>query len=278
MQQTKNKFKYVSVITAFILLVIFCYTGSIIALAADVSRAFSSTQVLAPGTVVSQDTNNQNNVVAANEQTANNVLGAVVANDGSLLSIDTSASTVQVAVNGRANVLVSTLNGDIKIGDLIATSSISGVGAKATSTGKVFGIAQHAFNGSDASAYSQNVEQTTGESKPVKIGTIAVVITLGQQATASKNSQNKMGFTELLSKIAGKQVSLPRIILSGLIVSISLVIVTIMIFAAIKNGITATGRNPLAKSAIFESLAQIMALVALICVVSITLSYAVLRL
>lgn len=278
MQQTKNNYRNVSVVTAFIMLVIFCYTGSIFALAADVSRAFNTTQNLAAGAIVSQDTNNQNNVVAANEQTANNVIGVVVAQDGSLLSIDASENTIQVAVSGRANVLVSTLNGEIKNGDLITTTAISGVGAKANNGNKVLGIAQQSFDGTDSNAYTQNVEQISGTPKQVKIGTIAVVITLGQQANTDNDSQNKMGFTELLSKIAGKEVSLPRIVLSGLIVSISLVVITIMIFAAIKNGITATGRNPLAKSAIFESLAQIMALVALICVISVTLSYAVLRL
>jgi hypothetical protein len=51
-----------------------------------------------------------------------------------------------------------------------------------------------------------------------------------------------------------------------------------MIVTATKNGIVALSRNPLAKTVIFEGLAQVLVMIVLVCVISLTLCYAVLRL
>jgi F0F1-type ATP synthase membrane subunit c/vacuolar-type H+-ATPase subunit K len=72
-------------------------------------------------------------------------------------------------------------------------------------------------------------------------------------------------------------VSLIRVaicLIIGLAAIISLVVV---VNSTIRNGIAAVARNPLAKPAIFDSMAQVMVMVAFIAVVSIVLMYAVLR-
>jgi hypothetical protein len=59
------------------------------ALAADVARAFSANQALVPGTIVSLTGNSSDEVEPANSaNTKQQIVGVVVAKDGSLVSID----------------------------------------------------------------------------------------------------------------------------------------------------------------------------------------------
>ena len=51
-----------------------------------------------------------------------------------------------IALNGRVYLKVSTENGSIKIGDAITSSSIPGVGMRATGAGRVVGIALESFD------------------------------------------------------------------------------------------------------------------------------------
>jgi hypothetical protein len=67
-------------------------------------------------------------------------------------------------------------------------------------------------------------------------------------------------------------------IVVSFIVILTLIILTAMIVTATRNGIIALSRNPLAKTVIFEGLAQVLVMIVLVCVISLTLCYAVLRL
>ena len=55
--------------------------------------------------------------------------------------IDGEGKPVIVALSGRVPVKVTTKNGEIRPGDYITTSDISGVGMRATEAGRVIGKA-----------------------------------------------------------------------------------------------------------------------------------------
>lgn len=246
------------------------------ALAADVARSFSANVALTPGTIVSLAPGGGNTVEPANSKNELQPIGVVVSKDSTLVNIDSFDNSVQVAVSGKANVLVSNLQGAIKSGDLIAESPISGVGVAARAGQKVIGVAQSDFNESSANTSMQTIKSVSGKEQEVLIGSVPLIIAVGTGASTQNEYGN--GIKGLLSEIGGKPVSASRIIMTGFISLLTLVALVVMITAAVKNGVSGTSRNPLAKPVIFESLAQVFVMIILISIVSLVINYAILRL
>jgi hypothetical protein len=265
----------VGVVIALVTLAIIA-SQNFVSAASDLSRSFSSTEKIEPGSLVSIDKPKEGYVTAANTDNAEQLVGIAVLSDNSLLAVNSSDNKAQIAISGQATALVSNLNGDIKPGDMIAVTAFTGIGAKALSGARVVGISQGSFNSSSAGAKKITVTDTKGKTKEISIGAVAVVISVGTMETASQTlaSNSLQGFA---ANIAGRPVSLIRVaicLIIGLAAIISLVVV---VNSTIRNGIAAVARNPLAKPAIFDSMAQVMVMVAFIAVVSIVLMYAVLR-
>lgn len=77
------------------------------------------------------------------------VFGVVTDNPAAVFKDSTEKGKRSVVTQGRALVRVSSINGNIKKGDLIATSSIPGVGQKATENGYVIGVAEEDYSSTD---------------------------------------------------------------------------------------------------------------------------------
>ena len=215
--------------------VVLALQPAVMALAADVSRAFNSSETLVAGTLVSLDATKKDTVLAANSTDTRQLIGVVVAKNGSLLSIDDTATTAQVAVSGRANALVSTLNGPVKTGDMIAESPITGVGALALSGEKVVGIAQGDFTETSQNTSKQTITQTDGKSKEVIIGSVPLIVAVGQAAGGQGEGNYGGGLKGLLSGIAGKEVSSARVVMTGFIAFMTIIVLCIMVYSAIRN-------------------------------------------
>ena len=111
------------------------------------------------GAIVSLQKDSTDYVSTASTKNASNILGVVVGEGNSLLTLsDGRANQIQVATSGVVQVLVSDINGGIKSGDAITASPIEGVGMKATTNSKVVGIAQEDLsgNGSSREPYTDN--------------------------------------------------------------------------------------------------------------------------
>jgi hypothetical protein len=226
---------------------------------------------------VALDATKEGYVLLANSTTQNPLIGVLAPDQGSLLAVDSKESSVQVSVSGKANALVSTLQGDIKNGDFIAQSPISGVGMKAKPGQKVVGVAQTDFSQNSQGAKTEEVADTEGKKTTVYIGSVSIIVAVGSLPGGQSGEDSLTGVKQWLSDIAGKQVSTARVITCGFIAVVTLVSIVVMVYSTIRNGIIATARNPLAKPAIFEALAQTMAMVALVSVISLTAMYAILR-
>lgn len=115
---------------------------------ADISHAYYSTDNIVAGSVVSLNPQKSDYVQLANTDNGSRVVGVAVKSNSSLLALDPSSATVQVAIEGGVNTLVSTINGNINIGDEISASPFNGVGMKAPAGSHVIGIAQQSLNSS----------------------------------------------------------------------------------------------------------------------------------
>lgn len=248
-----------------------------VAAASDLSRSFSSDSTIDAGSLVSLDKQKEGYVVAANTENVDQLIGVAVLSDNSLLAVNSGDNKTQVAISGQATALVSNLNGDINPGDLVAVTPFTGVGAKAVAGNRVVGVAQASFTGSTTGAKKVTVTDLKGKSKEISIGIIPVVISVGTMASNGSLYGVNNGLQGFATNIAGRPVSLVRVAIALVIGLAAIISLIVVVYGTIRNGISAVARNPLAKPAIFDSMAQVMVMVAFIAVVSIVLMYAVLR-
>lgn len=123
---------------------------------------------------------------------------------------------IPVVSNGRAKVRVSTLNGEIKSGDLVTSSLIPGIGTKADRFGQVLGVALQDFT----------------EKDPERVGTIAVAV-------------NIRVHTPLTFFVTSPRQTI-RYLLAFVIAASSIIAGFVYFGKVAKSGVEALGRNPLA--------------------------------
>lgn len=243
----------------------------------DLSRSFSSTEKIEAGSLVSLQKNRDGYIELTNTTNAEQLVGVAVLTSNSLLAVNVENNKTQVAISGQATTIVSDLNGDINPGDLIAATPFSGVGAKALAGDRVVGVAQASFSGSSLGTKTATITDKQGKSKELKMGSIAVVISVGSKSKNSATLGVSKGLEGFAANIAGKEVSIIRIVLCLIIGIVAIVSLVVIIYSTIRSSISAVARNPLAKPEIFNSMAQVMVMIAFIAVVSIVMMYGVLR-
>lgn len=210
-----------------------------------------------------------NTVVPASPKDISKVLGVVVpasAADITLTPASGSGQQVLVAATGQYNVLVSSQNGPIKAGDYLTLSALPGIAMKATAKQtEVVGQATDGFNGKSGVIDTTDLKSTLGNKTTASIGRVSANV----RVTANplyKNDNNVPGFlNKAANSIANKQVNPVRIYLSIGVLLATFFITGGMFYGGIRGGITAIGRNPLAKKAISRGLIQavVMGLVVL---------------
>ena len=231
------------------------------ALSASISHPYFSTQKIPVDSLVSLDPKQSGYVVPANTGNQSQLFGISTTQNGSIISVNGPGS-VQVATTGSAPVLVSTLNGPIKIGDQVAVSPFNGIGMEASNGLRIIGLAQSSFSANSKGAKKQVVTDRFGKTHTIYIGSVLVSIGIG----TSVNPQ--LSNTDFLQKtvynLTGRVVSPARIIFSLLIAVIAVVSLIILIYASIYGGILAVGRNPLAKNSIIRALISVLVMAILI--------------
>jgi len=144
-----------------------------------------------------------------------NMLGVVSKNPAITVGAG-SRDGVPVVSSGHTQVRVSTINGPIQSGDLITSSAIPGIGARAEGFGQVLGVALSDFETSDKE----------------EIGMIPV----------SVNVRTHTPFTEFTSK----PFDVLRYLLAFLIAAGSVIVGFVYFGKVARTGVEALGRNPLA--------------------------------
>lgn len=241
-----------------------------------ISQGYMASSILPAGTIVSLKKDTIDFVESTTANTTNNILGVVINSDASQVSVASDkANQVQVATNGLEPVLVSTINGDVAVGDAITGSPIDGVGMKATGNSKVVGIAQDALPNSRSS--KQTYKDKSGQQHDVVIGTVPVLVNVAYYYKQPDKTLFPSSVQNIANALAGKPVSALPIIISIGIFLVTLVLVVSIIYSLIKSSIISVGRNPMAQAAVYRNVIQLSLLILVILGVAIASIYMVLR-
>jgi len=247
------------------------------AASANISRSYHAVVSIPNGSLVSLDEAHQGFVVPADSINASKLIGVVLPNQDSLLAIDPSNTTVQVALNGTVTTLVSTADGDIKVGDQVGTSPFEGIGMEALPGSHIIGIALTGFNAKTDGAVTEQVKDKTGGTHRIQVGYIRVAISVGTGASTSGGGSQANFLQQLIKSLTGKTISTTRIILSLVVMVVALILLVTLVYSSIFGSIVSVGRNPLAKTAIFRTLTSVMVMAIITAAVASVTIYFLLR-
>lgn len=166
-----------------------------------------------------------------------------------------------VVTDGQATVRVSTINGNIAVGDLITTSLTPGVGQKATRNGHVLGSALQTYDTSD----------------PSQVGEILVSLNIRPTTSLSDVGANLFQTIRegLSASVLSPLASLRYILVAGIVLS-SFILGFVYFGRVAKTGVEAIGRNPLAGRTIEFSVILHILLTIVIVAVGLAISYLIL--
>jgi len=224
-------------------------------------------------------TANAGYVEAATDKNAASLLG-VVSNDTQDFNKQQGQVTVQT--DGAATALVSTLNGDVLVGDRIGVSSIAGVGAKANSSGWIVGIAQASLDAKTQGVLTSSVTDSKGGKHTVYVASIPIVVKVtyyskpGLVSIATNSVPTNIQST--VDAIAGRHVSVVGVVLSAMLVLIGVIFAAQVVSGVIRGSFTAVGRQPLSKAVILRLVVQLLGMSALILVAASVGAFLVLKL
>jgi hypothetical protein len=259
--------------------VIFIACGGFLAhrvAASTLSQAVKINTKVSRGNLVTLSSSQEAAGVLASVQNGNGLLGVVVENDDSLLAINPSHDTVQVAVGGTAPVLVSTLNGPVHSGDRISVSPIAGMGMKAEPGLPLVGYARSDLSAQTADVAERSVKDEDGSVKRVFIGFVNVEINV-HTSDLQANAASASRLQTIVRQWTGRDVSLVRIIVALVITVVTLITLSILTYSSIYGSIISIGRNPLAKLSIFRTLRSVLFLELVLGVVAAVLIIFLLR-
>lgn len=262
--------KFINRLLSIVLLgILFAFSFIPTADSAPASQGYNAQQQLPEGALVARK---DDGVVLADISNINTLLGVVVTPQDYLVNID-ATKTVQVITNGAALTLVSDINGEVRTGDPVTASPISGVAMKATESTKVLGIAQADLS-SASQTQKERIKDKYGKIKDVKIGRIAVDINvLDLNIDGGKNSDVVSGLQTVASSAAGKQVSTVRAVIAFIVLLLALALSIIVLYSGVSSSIRSIGRNPLSKRFVIQGLIQVIFAVFIIMIAAFSVVY-----
>lgn len=238
-----------------------------------ISQGYTTSESLPLGSMVSLEQIHADSVVPSSSANADRILGVVINNDSSLLSVTNSRKKqVQVATSGTVPVLVSDINGEIHAGDHITASPLSGVGMKATANVRIVGIAQSGVEGARKESYKDK----DGKEHSVTLGQVPVMVNVAYFFKEPEKTVVPTAIQNVANALAGKEVNTLPILLSSGVFLIMLIVVSSIIYSMIHSSIISVGRNPMSQSAIYRDLIQLSALVLAILAVGLITIYFIL--
>lgn len=245
-------------------------------------QGYASSAALQYGTIVQLAKNSTKQVLPATQKNAQQMYGVTV--DPQQLSLTISDSSlkneVYVATSGTYNVLVSNQAGAINSGDYIAMSSIDGVGMDAGNSGTtVLGRAAASFDGKSNVAIKTELKDTASNTtKAISIGIIPVAINIQHNPDEQSTMANLPKALERVGQaVADKHVSTVKIYLSVAITVLSLIVALVILYAGIRSGLIAIGRNPLSKKTVFRGILQTVITGILILIIGLFAVYLLLK-
>ncbi len=263
--------------SALILLMVAAFSRQAMAAQALVAQGYGTDGLIQNGMIVRLDPTNSSKVMTMDLSHMSKMLGVIVSGNESALTIgqSTSGQEVYVSNTGQHDVLVSSQNGSISIGDYITISSLAGIGMKADpNEAEVLGQAAGNFNANSNSLSNVQLNIGSGQKQTVSIGLIPVTINIEKNPLFNQGSHGIPSILSNITKYAtNKSVSATRVYLGMLCVLAGMVVTITLIYSAIKSSFISIGRNPLAKKAIMLNLIRVLIISILIFGISLGAAY-----
>jgi hypothetical protein len=249
--------------------------------AQNVPQGYQSDELLQKGMIVRLKPGDGSKVQAVTQKDAGEVFGVVVSSSDAAVSLSNTSAEREtfVANSGQYEVLVSNQNGPVKSGDYIAISALSGVGMKASNIQQfVLGKALNSFDGVTSIEGNTTLKTSTGEQQ-VTLGRVTIEVSVAHNPHFSK--EKEAGVPQFLNDLAqvvtDKPVTAFRIYASLGVVLICALVAGIILFSGVRTGMTAVGRNPLAKKSISRGLLQVTLMALIVFVIGLIAVYLLLR-
>lgn len=249
--------------------------------AQNVTEGFQSDNPLQKGMIVRLKKGDAKRVIPLTQDEVGEMYGVVVASSDAPVALSEIGADqeVFVATYGRYDVLVSDQNGPVQEGDYITVSSVAGVGMKANGALQlVIGKALKAFDGRTA-VEGKTTLKTSGGDKTINLGRVPIEVSVAHNPLYEK--ENTAGVPKFLAKAAevvtDRPVNAIRIYASLATLLVSLLVAGGILYAGVRSGITAIGRNPLAKHSIIRSLIQVTLVSLIVFIIGIFAVYLLLR-
>ena len=249
--------------------------------AQTVVQSYNTDSSLQTRLIVQLEPKDSTKVQAATQSSASKIFGVVVSPTASPVTLSGSGSANQafVATTGNYQVLVSDQNGSIKSGDYITISALDGIGMKATNNNSiVLGKATSAFNGTGDSIGATSLKNSNGQQVTVQLGDVAVNINTGQNPLVKSQQSNLPAFLSSAGQsFSSGPVSTGKVYLGLMILLVSAIIASSLLFAGVRSSITAIGRNPLSKKSVTRSLVQVTITSLMVFIIGLFAVYLLLR-
>lgn len=255
-------------------------TQTAFAFAQSVSKGyFTDDQDLKPGMVVQLSDDNTSTestkVERGKSESSARIIGLATGPDDNFVVIASSQQQVYVQTDGEAFALVSDVNGEVKAGDQLTISPLSGILMKGGESNLInFGTALEDFPNTLAETYSID-----GRDADVLQTQVAKVrINLDSRSFASQQQVlSDSTLTSIGEAITGRRVGEARVVVALIIFLVVLVAEGGIIYGAVSSAITSLGRNPLAKTDIRNELVRVASIAVTVLLIGLVVVYGVLR-
>ncbi|MFZ1820734.1 MAG: hypothetical protein WAU72_02900 [Acidimicrobiia bacterium] len=231
------------------------------------SQGYKSDVKLASGTLVSSKANDNTYVEPSGVANRKRILGVVVGTNTSTIAFGGGENSAQIVNGGIVPVLVSDLNGQIKVGDPISVSPIGGTAMLADTKGKIIGTADQNFKDIDIVEKTKvEVTDINGKKKSVNVSLLNVQINIQDWSpTGGVRSNAFLDSTrDFVSNIAGKPVSDVQAFSTLIIAILALLISGIMLYSSVSSSVISIGRNPLSKGIVRRNLLYMLGIITMV--------------
>ena len=247
--------------------------------AASIAQGYTTTDPdLAIGmaaAVSSTVSGDSQSVERAGVKNATKFVGIVTTKDANLVTLTSTKSTVVVATSGDTTAYVTDVNGSIKHGDVVVISPIKGVLMKASGNdAAVVGTALEDVTFSHAAETTLSLSNGKTQVAHISSGRIE----LNSRSIGNANGPTEKSFLQIAGEgLTGRPLSQWQVLAALVIFVILLISEASLIYGAVHGTLSALGRNPLARDAVYKQLVQVLLAVMAILAFGMAVIYAVLQ-
>lgn len=265
----------VSLLTGGLALLFLAANAAPFALAASLSQGYHTTEAITAGTVVSLKKSGSNEIQTTDNTNEDLILGVAVNSQNAIVDLQPSGSDVRVAISGEIPVLVTNSGGDIKPGDNLIISQISGVAMKDSTDAtakKYIGVASDSFSSSTTGAKQVTIKVNNAD-KSVYVGLIKAKILLSDRQSSAPQPNP---FVAIVEKLIGKPVGTAQLIGSVAVFITTFSFTGLLLNGSIKGAFVSLGRNPLSKPSIISNMVRVSVVGLVILIAGVAMAYVIL--